>query len=167
MFRAVLDRPLTSSAEVSFTYTARRFVETDRTPPQAWDGLHLLLRWQDPETFYSFSVLRRDGMVVVKKKVPGGPSNGGTYLTLGEARIEQAGAGERHVAVSIADHPAGSVSFAITIDGVRVMEATDDGSDAPVIAQPGRAGLRGDNLEFVFQDFVVRPLAAASDVVGA
>ena len=52
------------------------------TPGVAWDGVHLWLRYRSEESLYYASVARRDGAVVVKKKCPGGPSNGGTYHTL-------------------------------------------------------------------------------------
>ena len=63
-----------------------RLTSTRHTPPLATDGLHLMLRYRSERETYYVSVDRRDGQATIKRKVPGGPSNGGTYVTLAETR---------------------------------------------------------------------------------
>jgi len=44
--------------------------------------VHIFMRYQSPDLLYVLSVDRRDGVIVIKKKVPGGTTAGGTYYTL-------------------------------------------------------------------------------------
>ena len=69
---------------LSLDLAVLRLRATASTPAQQWDGVHLWLRYQSERQLYAVSVARRDGRVVIKKKCPGGASNGGTYYPLGK-----------------------------------------------------------------------------------
>lgn len=47
-----------------------------------WDGVHIWANYQAENNLYYASINRRDGKVVIKRKKPGGGSNGGTYVDL-------------------------------------------------------------------------------------
>src|SRR5205809_6577467 len=61
---------LTTFGDVALTAKVRvdGFTSTDRTPAVAWDGAHIWLRHVSEEQLYAFSVIRRDGTMVIKKK---------------------------------------------------------------------------------------------------
>lgn len=126
----------------------------------AWDGIHLWLRYQDPTHLYALSVNRRDNRVVIKKKVTGGSSYGGTYFDLSETASYEVPYGRwQHVTATAADNPDGSVTLRLLADGQLLLEATDDGSEGgPPITGTGRVGLRADNADFSFRGLTVAPL---------
>jgi hypothetical protein len=124
--------------------------------PQNWDGVHVFARYQSPVRLYVVSVARRDGNVVVKKKVPGNSSNGGTYIQLGptvsfpldlnawhDVRLDVRGAGD-------------AVRLVLHLDNQLALDVVDKGEGGPPITTPGRVGLRGDKAEFDFDRFSVR-----------
>jgi hypothetical protein len=119
------------------------------------DGVHVFLRWQSPEKLYVVSLNRRDGLMVVKKKLPGGDANGGTYVTLGRTRYPVPYRRWQEFGVRIATSGGGLVTIAVTRSGRPVLSATDDGSEGPAILAPGAVGLRGDNCDFEFTGFRV------------
>lgn len=121
---------------------------------QAWDGFHVLVRFKDDRDFYAVSVLRRDGVIVIKRKTAGGPSNGGTYDTLAEGQLPM-GLGDWHaISVETVDRD-GAVRITLWIDGVPVLEAFDAGELGPPLTGPAGVALRGDNLEFEVDDLVI------------
>src|SRR6185369_15401481 len=67
---------------VEFDLMHQGLNSTDKTPPVDWDGVHIFLRYQSQYNLYYASVNRRDNTVVIKKKIPGGPSNDGTYYDI-------------------------------------------------------------------------------------
>jgi hypothetical protein len=83
VFRLVTRRTDLGDVQVSLRLRNLGLVSTARTPPAAWDGVHLFLRYQSQYQLYYASVNRRDATVLVKKKCPGGSENGGTYYLLG------------------------------------------------------------------------------------
>jgi len=104
------------------------------------------------------SVNRRDSSVVIKKKCPGGPSNGGTYYSLAKAIPNEPipfGVWQQ-IAVSIRDNADGSVSIGFARGGAVVAEATDSGLGCPPNLQNGAVGIRGDNDNFSVENFRVR-----------
>lgn len=127
----------------------------DESNRQDWDGVHVLTRVRSGAEFYSVSVLRRDGLIVIKRKVPGGPSNGGTYVTLASAQGPAVGDGWHDIRVDTTDRN-GAVVIVLWVDGIVVLEATDGGEHAPPITGPTGIGIRGDNLEFTIDDLEVR-----------
>ena len=139
------------------------WASTSTTPAEAWDGVHLWLRYRSEESLYYASVARRDGAVVVKKKCPGGPSNGGTYYTLRSRSGVPLPLGEwRAVGASIDTAGDGSVVIDVFRDGARVLSAVDTGTGCAPILEPGAVGVRGDNLDFNVRDFTVTDLHPAA-----
>lgn len=126
----------------------------DNGEETAWDGAHILVRVQNAVDFYAISVLRRDGTVVIKRKVPGGPSNGGTYETLAAVHAPMT-EGEWHdVRIATFDRE-GAVVIELWLDGANVLTAVDSGQYGRPIAEAGTVGFRADNLEVSFDDLVV------------
>jgi hypothetical protein len=144
-------------ARVTTTIKVGEFTSTSRTPARAWDGVHLWLRYQTQYHLYVVSVARRDGRVVIKKKCPGGPSNGGTYYALSRqvAGYPLAVGRSRTVAASVRTNANDTVTIDLDVDGRRVVTATDDGVGCAAIIAPGAVGVRADNTRFWFAPFTV------------
>jgi len=85
VFRLDTRRRDFGDVEVSFELLDHGLSSTAATPAVAWDGVHVWLRYQSEYQLYYASINRRDDTSVIKKKVPGGASNGGTYYELGPA----------------------------------------------------------------------------------
>ena len=160
VLRAVSTRNDHNDVRVSFAVQVAHLVQTARTPAIDTDGVHVILRYQSEFSTYYVSVFRRDGELAIKKKVPGGPSNGGTYLTLASTASAVAmRTGWHQVEATISDTGSGSARLTLRLDGRPALDVVDSGANAPVIASPGRVGLRGDNCEFYVRDFRVVPRA--------
>ncbi len=86
VFRAFPRVQTDGDSIVSLRLHAIGFV--DESNRQDWDGVHVLTRVRSEAEFYSVSVLRRDGLIAITRKRPGGPSNGGTYVTLASAEVD-------------------------------------------------------------------------------
>jgi len=144
---------------VAFGLRINSFTTTPRTPAQDWDGVHVFLRYQSQYQLYYASINRRDGSTAIKKKEPGGPSNGGTYYTLatGEAAVP---IGDwQLVSAAVQTLPDGSVRITLARGPDVLLEVIDDGHvGGPPITSPGAVGIRGDNCEFEFRDFRVHDL---------
>lgn len=158
IFRLVTRKKTYRNVNVRMALRHERFGSTPSTPPAAWDGAHVFLRYRSETSLYYASINRRDGAVVVKKKVPGGPSGGGTYYTLGQVKRSPAVAG-RWVSyeTSVRDQADGSVRITVSIGGRQVLSAVDRGTGGPVISRGG-VGLRGDNAEMSFDHVVIDDL---------
>jgi hypothetical protein len=162
VLRAVSTRTDHADVRLSFALRVVGLTETRRTPGRDTDGVHAILRYQSEFSIYYVSVFRRDGQIAIKKKVPGGPSNGGTYYTLGVKpfAVDPAWPGTWHqVETTIARVGSGAVRLTLCIDGRPALDVVDAGADAPPVLAPGRVGLRGDNCEFYVRDFTATPLA--------
>ena len=156
IFRVVTRRHDFGDVAVSFTLTNQRLVNTRRTPALSLDGVHVFLRYRSPQELYVVSVNRRDHQVVAKKKLPGGHSNGGHYVQLGAtSHFDWSPGVAQHVRAAVRTLGPRRVVLTLEIDGRRVLDVVDDG--APLLA-PGRVGLRGDNDQFLFDDFTARPI---------
>jgi hypothetical protein len=123
-----------------------------------WDGVHLFARYQSPVLLYVVSLARRDGSVVIKKKVPGKSANGGTYVQLGPTAYFGSEIGLWHDVRLDVSNTDGGVRLKLELDGRPALDTVDRGVDGPPITEPGRIGLRGDNCEFDFGDLSVRGL---------
>jgi hypothetical protein len=155
VFRVVTHRGDFRNCTLSLSLHVRRFVHTPLTPPRPWDGVTIFLRYQSEELLYAVSVSRRDGSVVIKKKVPGGDVNGGTYYTLAEDTKPSPAGDWRRVRISINDRSDGTVVIRLRQRG-RQLVARDTGiGDTAPINSAGRIGLRGDNADFEFDDVTV------------
>lgn len=156
VFRMVSNERSFADVDVTMRLRVDDLVETDRTPAQDFDGAHLWLRYESEWQLYAVSVDRRDGEMVIKKKCPGGDSNGGTYFDLGSVVTGVAIPLGRwqHVAATIRDLPDGAVAITADRDGTRV-EAVDRGVGCAPLRGAGGVGLRGDNADLHFDDIAV------------
>ncbi len=148
-----------SNSEVSFRLLNKQMSQSTSFPAVAWDGVHVWLRYQSEEGLYAASVNRRDGSVVIKKKTPGGPSNGGTYYTLAStsSNAQPIPYGTwQNIKASIVTNADKTVTIKIYRENSLVLTAIDNGTlgGAPILA-PGKVGIRGDNCEFYFNNVVV------------
>jgi hypothetical protein len=145
---------------VGFDLRIDQLVRTRSTPSVTYDGVHIWLRHVSEFSLYAISVDRRDGEVVIKKKCPGGPSNGGTYYALansGPTHHIALGKWE-HVAGSVVNQPDGSVALSLYRAGLLLLVARDTGQGCAPIRSAGAVGVRGDNARFLFDNFVVTPI---------
>jgi hypothetical protein len=155
VFRIVTQRANFQNVTVAFSLFVQKFGITPSGLAPGFQGVHVFLRYQSPDLLYVVSVDRRDGVLVIKKKVPGGQTAGGTYYTLATAHREAATGRWDQVRVSAVNDGAGVV-LQVWLNGDLRLRAVDNGvGDVPPIAQPGRVGLRGDFTEFMFDDFTV------------
>lgn len=154
MFRLVTRRRDFADVEVRGAIRVERPVTTARTPLQDYDGGHVWLRYHSPQELYAVSFRRRDGVVVVKRKLPAGDAaaaNGGDYATLAEARHGVAYGTWHDIRARVRNQPHGAVQLVLQIDGTTVLSALDR-SPGP-LRRPGGVGLRGDNSELAFRAF--------------
>jgi hypothetical protein len=160
VFRAVTQRADFQNVTVSFGLFVQRFLSAKSGPTPGWEGVHVFLRYQTPVSLYVVSVDRSDGVIVIKKKVPGGPapSDGGTYYTLASTPGRSVSGRWEQVRVSVVNSGTESVNIRLWMDGKLRLEATDNGiGNVAPITQPGRVGVRGDYTEFKFDHFTVSP----------
>ncbi len=159
VFRMMSKRADFGDVAVSFSLKNDQLVTTSRTPQQDWDGIHFWMRYQAENSMYYASINRRDNTVILKKKVPGGPTNGGTYynMTSSIAHTVPYGAWQK-VKTTAKNNADGSVTISLYAEGVLVASATDTGLGGPPIRAPGKVGIRGDNCNFRFDDFTVDAL---------
>jgi hypothetical protein len=155
VFRMIGNRSNFRDVSVSVTVRNDRLVTTKRTPAKPTDGVHLILRWQSQEQTYYASVDRRDGTVAIKKKLPGGPVNGGAYTTLAQAPVGAIPFGVARRVTAKVHNVAGGVQLTLSVDGAALLSVVDSGQGGPPIIAPGRVGLRADNDELHFDDFIV------------
>jgi hypothetical protein len=143
---------------VSMDLLNNYLTSSSRTPPQEWDGVHIWLHYRSEYSLYYASFNRRDGHIVIKKKCRGGTVNGGTYYELGQGEVSgypiPFGVWQ-HVAAAIHDNTNGSVTVTMYRNGVRLLAATDTGQGCAPITASGSVGVRGDNDNFNFDNFVV------------
>jgi hypothetical protein len=157
VFRIVTKKSSYENVTVRFRLLNQRLTATQSTPPEDWDGVHIFLRYQSQFNLYYASVNRRDGRVTIKKKVPGGPDNGGTYFDLShEVPGHPIQWGQwRTVGASVQNGTGGIVTISVLLDGKVVLTGQDTGQGGPPITASGGVGIRGDNDEFLFNDFFV------------
>lgn len=163
VFRLITKRTDFRNESVSFqlflrtnTATGAPFLATDATPALPWDGVKIFLRYQDSTHLYYASVARRDGAVVLKKKCPGGADAGGTYYDIGnEVPGHRLPSDQWQAVRATARNVGDGVQLSLSLNGTTIVTATDDGVGCAPIREPGRTGIRGDNVNFQFDDFVV------------
>ena len=124
-------------------------------PDSSWSGLHVFVRYQDPNNLLVVSVCRRDGLVVVKKKIA--ESDQPTYYELGMVP-HPCQVGRWHTAQVEVRNVNGSARISVRIDGIDVLSARDNGQGGSPLTKPGRVGFRGDNVSFELDDVLVTPV---------
>ena len=160
VFRAVSKTVMPDpNYSVSADVNTWKWVSSTSVPAQAYDGVHLFLRYQNADKFYVASVDRRDGSVIFKKKC--GPNDyydvgisanpGG--LTLGTWA---------NVAASTKNNADGTVNVTLSRNGTKILDFNDLNTGCPAITTAGKAGLRVDNLETEFKNFKVTKIAGAA-----
>ncbi len=157
VFRMVTVRRDFLNVAVGLELNTLRMVSSAKLPSVAWDGVHIFLRYQSEFHLYYASVNRRDGKCVIKKKVPNGLSNGGTYHEVGHTAlypwVPTVLQKVRAVAMNLYD---GTVGIDLSVDDKLILSVVDDGvGGAPPILVAGGTGIRGDNTEFMFNKFKV------------
>jgi hypothetical protein len=157
VFRANTKRKDILDAKISFSFLASGFTTTSSTPAVEWDGVHVWMRYQSQYHLYYASVLRRDGACVIKKKVPVGPSNGGTYTHVTNYVPTNLPLNQLHkVEVTMKNISSDEVEMALWVNGKLIVRGIDKlVGNAPSIVQPGSVGIRGDNCNFHFDHFKV------------
>jgi hypothetical protein len=153
VLRAVSTRRDFRNVHVHLNLRLQGLSTTSRTRAQDWDGVHLFLRYRSPNDLYVLDLVRRDGTLTIKRKIPPTPglassqtagSEPGTYVQLAATRAVLA-PGEHVFDASIRDRGKG-VQISLAIDGRTLLSTTDLESTA--IHSAGGVGLRGDNAEF-------------------
>ncbi len=137
----------------------------DRHKPVDWDGIHVFLRYQNQQTLYYVSVARRDNTIYIKKKLPPGDENGGKYYVLASGKHEWKKEEWQHIKATIVTNNdlEKTVTISLEIDGKPLLKTTDKNSHGPAIRSAGQTGIRGDNAEFYFRNFTVRPVDESKD----
>lgn len=159
IFRMTTKPHAFDNVAVSFDLRNLGYVSTPLTPARAWDGVHIFLHYRSQYALYYLSVNRRDNTVVIKKKVPGGPSNGGTYYSISKPVAYVAPLDRwQHIEATISSNPDGSVTIRAIVDARQLLEATDRGAGGPPLTGAGAVGIRGDNDNFEFAHFRVTRL---------
>ncbi|WP_143696039.1 hypothetical protein [Williamsia sp. 1138] len=135
--------------------------ETERTPEQDYDGVHLLFGYRSPDDLYAVTLVRRSGTIVWKRKAPRGTGRG-VYRTIATAPLPAATRTWSHFTADVGIDN-NSVSLAVRQDGELVLGAIDIGArQSPPQLRPGRVGWRGDNTEFWFRSLSVAPTETAA-----
>lgn len=164
VFRMDTVRKDFGNVSVSFRLLNQGLKTSPSTPAQDWDGVHVWLRYKTQYNLYYASVNRRDNTSIIKKKVPGGPSNGGTYYNLSPSVRHAVPYNQwQNVRADVLTNSNGSVTIRLYANGVLVVQAVDDGAigGAPITGAGG-VGIRGDNANLKFDDFVVTSLGGGS-----
>lgn len=120
------------------------------SPAVDWDGVHVFLRYQSQYRLDYASVNRRDGTAVTKKKRPGGPSNGGTYYTLGAEVAHAVPYGRRQdVCATVENEEDSAVSITASVSRTARSRSSPRGAPPPRAAggsrreRPRRGSRRG------------------------
>ncbi|MFF4249919.1 hypothetical protein ACFY1L_01760 [Streptomyces sp. NPDC001663] len=159
IFRLVTRRRDFGAVTVSVWVRLDPPITTPRTPAREWDGGHIWLRYHSPQELYGVSFRRRDGAVVIKRKIPGsGTENedNGSYATLAESTHAISYGAWHQVEASAVNLPSGSVLLRLEIDGKTVLTGEDHTPGR--LTRPGGVGLRADNTELLFRDFRALPV---------
>lgn len=154
VFRVVTQNAELGDVNVDLKFRIERYGSTSQTPEHDWDGLHLFMRYADANNLYSFSFARRDGTVAIKRKAVVSDANA-TYATLRQGRLDVP-VGTWHDLAASARNTAEGVLLEFSIDDKRVLQALDADVDGRAHWSAGRVGIRGDNVEFRVDNFLIR-----------
>jgi hypothetical protein len=157
IFRLTTKQANFGNVAVTFDLLNQGLTSNSVTPAVDWDGVHVFLRYQSEEYLYYASINRRDNSIVIKKKVPGGPSNGGTYTSVGTYMSHAVPYNTwQKVKATIKNNSDGSVTIQLYADGKLLISAIDNGvGGVAPIRISGKVGIRGDNANLKFKNFTV------------
>lgn len=154
IFRLVTRPQNFQNVMVSFALRVDRFMPPP--PGLTWQGVHVFIRYQNPDLLYVVSVDRRDGNIVIKKKVPAAVPDGGSYYTIATAKRTAVTGSWEQIKVSAVNTSEGGVELKVWLGDQLILQGTDNGyGDVAPITGPGRVGLRGDYTEFSFDNFEI------------
>lgn len=154
IFRLVTRPKNFQNVMVSFSLRVERFMPPP--PGLTWQGVHIFMRYQNPDLLYVISVDRRDGDILIKKKVPAAGPDGGRYYTIATAKRPTVTGRWEQVKVSAVNTSEGGVELKVWLGDQLILQGTDNGyGDIAPITGPGRVGLRGDYTEFSFDNFQI------------
>jgi hypothetical protein len=143
------------------------------------NGVHLALRHMSQRDVYYVSVNRADQTAIIKRKVPCGPSNGGTYVNLSNyARFTWQLRVRQRLSVAIRTRADGSVFIEMFNDETqqRILSAVDrgdsnrnwsescdeggryDSANYPPLRAGGAVGIRSDNSHIRIDNVKITPL---------
>jgi phage replication-related protein YjqB (UPF0714/DUF867 family) len=146
-----------------------------------WHGVHVWMRYQTQYDLYYVSINRADNQVVIKRKVPCGTDNSGTYFVLAQNSLPSNVTHAwtvgiwQHFSMTIQTNGDGSVTLKLYDDdtGALITQGTDSGgtnpnwssgcttqgryatAQYPPLTSAGAVGVRGDYDNFNFDDFTV------------
>lgn len=150
----------TGPSDVAVSFSLVNEGLTFEEPPSAWDGAHLALRYQDECRSYYVSINRRDGLAVIKKKVPDQSAACGSYHNLSEYAVHPVPYGRTQTYKTVVrDNTDGTVTIMVYENGKLLLEGRDDGVGGPPIHEPGEIVLRSDNAELIYENFTIEPIA--------
>ncbi len=174
VFRLISKEIFAGNVNISFSFRQNGNMGTS----QSWYGTHIFVRYLSPYDLYYASVNRADKRIVIKRKVPCGPSNQGTYFELSSyvPHSWESGVWNEYM-VSVKTEPSGNVWLGIYDISQNPPELLVSGIDKgginpnwtsdcqtegkypsnyyPPITDPGKVGVRGDFSDFSFDDFQV------------
>lgn len=159
VFRADTRRTDFGNVDVSFTLVNNGLTSGSG---QSWHGVHMFLRRQSQYHTYYLTINRRDNRAIIKKKMPGGSSNGGTYYDLTSTSYPVPYGRVQNVLGRAVNNSDGSVTVSLYVDGRLLLTATDRGIGGPPIRNAGGTGVRGDYTAFYTDDFTVMPYGSSA-----
>lgn len=178
VFRATTKKKFAGNTQVSLAIKQLEDIHDTNCSDDdtCWHGTHVWLRYQNQYNLYYASLNRADGEIVIKRKVPCGNDNDGTYFTLGTAVAHDFKTNEWNTYTASVRTEADKTVIITISDGTGkpIMSAQDKGGTNPrwssacdvpgkyasphfePITTPGGIGIRGDFSNFMFKDLVVR-----------
>ncbi|MBI4744784.1 MAG: carboxypeptidase regulatory-like domain-containing protein [Actinobacteria bacterium] len=120
----------------NFTLQAKMMKMNQGNDP--WEGLQLFVRYQDSDNLYAVG-LRNDNTIHIKKKVSG------VYTTIGQAPLNTNRLGYWYNVKVIAIEE----RIQVFVDEVKYLDVQDSSFSE------GKVGIRTDNIEAYFDDFIV------------
>lgn len=160
VFRLVTRQSNFGDVSVNFDLLNQGLNSSPSTPAVSWDGVHIFLRYQSEYNLYYASVNRRDNTVIIKKKVPGGPSNNGTYYELSRYVAHSVPYNTwQNITATVKNNSDGTVTISLYAEGKLISSAVDNGTiGGQPIRSAGKVGIRGDNANLKIKNFTVKSI---------
>lgn len=161
-FRALTDRHDWTDIELSAQVKNMGF--SGGVPNQDYYGIFFFVGYLNEQELYYVSFNRSDDNIVIKRKIPPGPDNGGTYYEL-TAYTPRAVTYESFQNIRISKVATGSTTVTIRLymENQLVLTGVDNGivhngSLKLPITSGGSVGIRSDYHEFFVDDYRIRNL---------